>query len=37
VRGLRRLGLAWDVVEIAPERQAQKLAGAPAPPVRRAA
>jgi stearoyl-CoA desaturase (delta-9 desaturase) len=28
VRGMRRLGLAWDVVEIAPERQAQKLAGA---------
>jgi stearoyl-CoA desaturase (Delta-9 desaturase) len=26
VRGLRRLGLAWNVVEIAPERQAQKLA-----------
>jgi stearoyl-CoA desaturase (delta-9 desaturase) len=25
VRGLRRLGLAWNVVEIAPERQAQKL------------
>jgi stearoyl-CoA desaturase (delta-9 desaturase) len=37
VRALRGLGLAWDVVEIAPERQAQKLAGAPAPPVRRAA
>src|SRR3954463_2978527 len=29
IRMMRRLGLAWDVVEIAPERQAQKLAGAP--------
>jgi stearoyl-CoA desaturase (delta-9 desaturase) len=29
IRLMRRLGLAWDVVEIAPERQAQKLAGAP--------
>ena len=28
VRGMKRVGLAWDVVEIAPERQAQKLAGA---------
>ena len=26
IRAMRRLGLAWDVVEIAPERQAQKLA-----------
>jgi stearoyl-CoA desaturase (Delta-9 desaturase) len=26
VRGMRRVGLAWDVVEITPERQAQKLA-----------
>jgi hypothetical protein len=25
---MRRLGLAWDVVEITPERQAQKLAAA---------
>ncbi|QEC50374.1 acyl-CoA desaturase [Baekduia soli] len=25
IRGLRRLGLAWDVVEVAPERQAAKL------------
>src|SRR3954452_20078731 len=28
VRGMKRAGLAWDVVEIGPERQAQKLAGA---------
>jgi stearoyl-CoA desaturase (delta-9 desaturase) len=28
IRGLRRAGLAWDVVEISPERQARKLAGA---------
>jgi stearoyl-CoA desaturase (delta-9 desaturase) len=27
IRGLRRAGLAWDVVEISPERQARKLAG----------
>jgi stearoyl-CoA desaturase (delta-9 desaturase) len=26
IRGMRRVGLAWDVVEITPERQAQKLA-----------
>jgi len=26
IRGLRRLGLAWDVVEISPQRQAGKLA-----------
>jgi stearoyl-CoA desaturase (delta-9 desaturase) len=26
VRGLRRVGLAWDVVEITPERQASRLA-----------
>ena len=26
IRAMRRVGLAWDVVEIAPERQAQKLA-----------
>ena len=26
VRGLRRIGLAWDVVEITPERQAARLA-----------
>src|SRR3954465_14475004 len=30
IRAMRRLGLAWDVVEIAPERQAQKLAPQPA-------
>jgi stearoyl-CoA desaturase (delta-9 desaturase) len=28
IRGLERTGLAWDVVRIAPERQAAKLAGA---------
>ncbi|MBA2349748.1 MAG: fatty acid desaturase [Solirubrobacterales bacterium] len=28
IRGLERLGLAWDVVRIAPERQAAKLVGA---------
>jgi stearoyl-CoA desaturase (Delta-9 desaturase) len=27
IRGMRRLGLAWNVVAIAPERQEQKLAG----------
>jgi stearoyl-CoA desaturase (delta-9 desaturase) len=27
IRALRRAGLAWDVVEISPERQARKLAG----------
>jgi stearoyl-CoA desaturase (delta-9 desaturase) len=26
IRGLRRTGLAWDVVEVSPERQARKLA-----------
>jgi stearoyl-CoA desaturase (delta-9 desaturase) len=26
IRGMRRTGLAWDVVEITPERQAAKLA-----------
>jgi stearoyl-CoA desaturase (delta-9 desaturase) len=37
IRGLRKAGLAWDVVEISPERQARKLvapeaaAGPPAP------
>jgi len=28
---MKRLGLAWDVVKITPERQAQKLAGAKKP------
>jgi stearoyl-CoA desaturase (delta-9 desaturase) len=32
IRGLRRTGLAWDVVEISPERQARKLA-ADGPPA----
>jgi stearoyl-CoA desaturase (delta-9 desaturase) len=33
IRGLKRVGLAWNVVEIAPERQAAKLAkpGTPVP------
>jgi hypothetical protein len=30
IRGMRRVGLAWDVVEIAPERQQQKLMQQPA-------
>jgi stearoyl-CoA desaturase (delta-9 desaturase) len=38
IRAMKRLGLAWNVVQIAPERQAAKLVGAapppkPAPPV----
>jgi stearoyl-CoA desaturase (Delta-9 desaturase) len=33
IRLLKRLGLAWNVVEISPERQAQKLKGAVAPVV----
>jgi stearoyl-CoA desaturase (delta-9 desaturase) len=28
---MKRVGLAWDVVTITPERQAQKLAGATTP------
>ncbi|HET6550066.1 MAG TPA: fatty acid desaturase [Solirubrobacter sp.] len=32
---MRRVGLAWDVVKIAPERQAQKLIGAPKPEPKR--
>jgi len=31
IRGLERLGLAWDVVRITPERQQAKLVGAGAP------
>ena len=35
---MKRVGLAWDVVTITPERQAQKLVGAekpaPQPPLR---
>ena len=30
---MQRLGLAWNVVRIAPERQAAKLVGAPKPPA----
>jgi stearoyl-CoA desaturase (Delta-9 desaturase) len=37
IRGLRRLGLAWNVVEISPDRQAQKLVGAAGPVAERAA
>ena len=33
---MRKTGLAWDVVKIAPERQAQKLVGAQKPAARRA-
>jgi stearoyl-CoA desaturase (delta-9 desaturase) len=28
IRGMKRVGLAWNVIEIAPERQAAKLVGA---------
>ena len=31
ISGMKRVGLAWDVVKIAPERQAQKLVGAKKP------
>jgi stearoyl-CoA desaturase (delta-9 desaturase) len=34
---MKRVGLAWDVVKITPERQAQKLIGAPKPQPKRAA
>ena len=34
---MKRVGLAWDVVKITPERQAQKLVGAPKPEPKRAA
>ena len=37
IRGLRRLGLVWNVVEISAERQAQKLEGASAQVAERAA
>jgi hypothetical protein len=33
INGMKRVGLAWDVVKIAPERQAQKLVGAQKPPA----
>jgi stearoyl-CoA desaturase (delta-9 desaturase) len=36
IKLMRRLGLAWDVVQITPERQAQKLMGAPKPERKRA-
>jgi stearoyl-CoA desaturase (delta-9 desaturase) len=34
IRGMRRVGLAWNVIEISPERQAQRLIGAHAPAAR---
>jgi len=36
IRLMRRVGLAWNVVQITPQRQAQKLVGyqKPAPPAR---
>jgi stearoyl-CoA desaturase (delta-9 desaturase) len=34
VKAMQRVGLAWNVVEITPERQQQKLATAPQPPPR---
>jgi stearoyl-CoA desaturase (delta-9 desaturase) len=34
---MKRVGLAWDVVKITPERQAQKLVGAPKPEPKREA
>jgi len=37
IRGLRRLGLVWNVVEISADRQAQKLKGAAAKGAERAA
>jgi stearoyl-CoA desaturase (delta-9 desaturase) len=33
IRGMKRLKLAWNVVEITPERQAQKIASEPRTPV----
>jgi stearoyl-CoA desaturase (Delta-9 desaturase) len=33
IRAMKRLGLAWNVVQITPERQEQRLAGSP-PPAR---
>jgi stearoyl-CoA desaturase (Delta-9 desaturase) len=32
IRAMQRLGLAWNVIQIAPERQAAKLVGAAPPP-----
>ena len=31
IAGMKRVGLAWEDVKIAPERQAQKLVGAKKP------
>ena len=33
IRAMEKVGLAWNVVRIAPERQAQKLVGAVKPPA----
>jgi stearoyl-CoA desaturase (delta-9 desaturase) len=33
ILAMARLGLAWDVVRVTPERERSKLAGAPAPAV----
>ena len=37
IRALEKVGLAWNVVTISPERQAQRMAAGPARQVRRAA
>jgi stearoyl-CoA desaturase (delta-9 desaturase) len=37
IKTLKRVGLAWDVVTITPERQAQKLIGAEKPAKKTAA
>jgi stearoyl-CoA desaturase (delta-9 desaturase) len=33
IRGMRRLGMAYDVIEISPERQARKLAAPASEPA----
>jgi stearoyl-CoA desaturase (delta-9 desaturase) len=37
IRALEKVGLAWNVITISPERQAQRMAEGPAPRVRQAA
>ncbi len=37
IRAMEKVGLAWNVITISPERQAQRMAEAPAPRVRQAA
>jgi stearoyl-CoA desaturase (delta-9 desaturase) len=37
IKAMRRLGLAWNVIEISPERQLQRMAEGPARQVRQAA